>query len=75
MNKSLEDMKFEYNYNLNRLNKGCKYCEEHKNEVDRWLPELFKIYNNMNNILEEISKKTKINSEEISKGFLLEGEK
>lgn len=64
-------LKEQYNYNLKRMNNGCRYCETHKNEVDKWLPELFKIYDNMNNALEEIIKYEKVESRDIREGFII----
>ena len=69
MEERLNAMKTYYNYNLGRFNKGCKYCEEHKDEVDKWLPELFRIYNKMNELLSQINEYENITSESIRNGF------
>lgn len=68
----MNELKEFYNYNLKRFNNGCKYCEEHKDEIDKWLPELFKIYKNMNDTLDEIAKCQEITSKEIIEGFKIE---
>ena len=65
----LGKLKQEYNHNLTRLYNGCKYCEEHRNEVDKWLPELFKIYNKMNELLDEIMKYEQVSNEFVLGGF------
>jgi len=70
-NEYIETLKKIYNYNLNRLNNGCKYCEEHNDEVDIWLPELLKIHQNMNRVLEEILEYEKIGSKDIGEGFVI----
>ena len=67
----LDKLKQEYNHNLTRFNNGCKYCEEHKDEIDKWLPELFKIHGNMGRLLDEIEKYEKVESKQIREGFEL----
>lgn len=65
----LDKLKQEYNNNLERYYKGCKYCEENKDEIDRWMPELLKIVSNLEKLLDEIKKYQTIKKEEILKGF------
>ncbi len=67
----LNAIKAYYNYNLKRFNNGCNYCSVHKNEIDKWLPELFKIYSNMNKALNDIAKCEELKSENIRNGFKL----
>lgn len=70
----MNKLKQEYNYNLARYVNGCNYCEKNRNEIDKWIPELMKILNNMNNVLKEIMKKEKVSEEEILKGFKMKEE-
>ena len=65
----LNELKQEYNHNLARYYNGCNYCEEHRNEVDKWLPELLNIQEKINNLLEEIMKYQKVSNKEILEGF------
>lgn len=65
----MNKLKQEYNYNLTRYVNGCKYCEANRNETDKWIPELIKILNNMNDILKEIMKHEKVSEEDILNGF------
>ena len=67
----LDKLKQEYNHNLTRYYNGCEYCEEHKNETDKWLPELLKIQDKINELLEEIMKRQKVSDKEILEGFEL----
>ena len=67
--RMMYDLKWNYNYNLERYTNGCIYCKKHKKEIDKWLPELLEILNNINSLLEEIMKYQKVNEEEITKGF------
>lgn len=64
----INTLKVNYNYNLMRYYKGCKYCSQHKKESEKWLPELLDILNDMNILLKEIMKYQNID-EEIIKGF------
>ena len=65
----LDKLKQEYNHNLTRHYNGCRYCEEHRSEIDKWLPELLQIQNKMNELLEEIMKQQKVSNKEILEGF------
>ena len=67
----LDKLKQEYNHNLTRLYNGDKYCQEHKDEVDRWLPEIQKIIYILERLLEEITKRQEVSSKEILEGFEL----
>ena len=67
----LDKLKQEYNHNLTRYYNGCKYCEEHNNEIDKWLPELLKIQDKISELLEEIMKQQEVSRKEILKGFEL----
>ena len=59
----------EYNHNLTRYYNGCKYCEEHRKEIDKWQPELLKIQDKINELLEEIIKQQELSDKEILEGF------
>ncbi len=67
----LDKLKQEYNHNLTRYYNGCKYCEEHREEADKWLPQLLKIQDKINELLEGIKKQQKVNRKEILEGFEL----
>ena len=67
----LDKLKQEYNHNLTRYYNGCKYCEEHRDEIDKWLPELLKIQDKISELLEEIMKQQEVSRKEILKGFEL----
>ncbi len=65
----LDKLKQEYNRNLTRLYNGDKYCQEHADEVDKWLPEIQRIYDNINRLLEEIIKQQEVRDKERLEGF------
>ena len=67
----LDKLKQEYNHNLTRLYNGDKYCQEHKDEVDRWLPEIQKILYILEGLLKEIQKSQKVSNKDILEGFKL----
>ena len=67
----LDRLKQEYNYNLKRYYKGCKYIEEHKEEEKKWLPEILRILDNMNELLKKIEKFEDVESNQMLKGFSL----
>ena len=62
----MEELKREYNYNLQRFYNGCKYCEEHIEEIDMWTPELNKIMDKLGDLLNRIGKAS---TKEIMEGF------
>ena len=64
----LDRLKQEYNYNLKRYYKGCKYIEE---EEKKWLPEILRILDNMNELLKKIEKFEDVESNQMLKGFSL----
>ncbi len=67
----LDKLKQEYNHNLIRYYNGCKYCEEHRSEVDKWLPEILKIQDKLGDLITKIKKYQYVGSTEILKGFEL----
>ena len=66
---NLNELKMEYNYNLNRLYKGCNYLEEHPDEEGRYYCELKKIYDKASKIFDEIIKYEEVTPEEAVEGF------
>ena len=68
----LDKLKQEYNHNLTRYYNGCKYLEKcDDEEIDKWLPELLKILNRINELLEKIMKQQEVSRKEILEGFEL----
>lgn len=68
-NKAINDLKWNYNYNLARYKKGCDYCEKHPNELEKWLTELLNILKKMQILLTEIMKYEKVSKIDILEGF------
>ena len=64
-----EELKIMYNEKIKRYYNGCQYIKEHIKEVEKWLPEVIKILDEMNLILEEIQLTENVSEEEILKGF------
>ena len=67
--KAIYDLKWNYNYNLNRFYKGCEYCNKNPQEMDKWLPEISSILDNINFLLTEIMQNIEVTDEEIEHGF------
>lgn len=63
------ELKIMYNEKLRRYYNGCQYVKEHYREADKWLPEVLKILDEINLILEEIQLTEDVGNEEILKGF------
>ena len=59
----------DYNFNLNRLYNGCNYLDEHPEDCDKYLNELFKVYNKIDVIIRQIEKYQKVTSDEVLGGF------
>lgn len=59
-------MKKLYNQILQRYYNGCNYLEEHIDQVEKYLPEVLKLLDILNQILEKIPNATE---EEILNGF------
>ena len=70
--KAIEDLKWNYNHNLNRYYKGCEYCSNHKKDRDKWIPELLEILNNLNLLLDEIMANQDVTEDEILQGFAIQ---
>lgn len=62
----MNNLKQEYNKTLIRYYNGCNYIETHLDQCDRYLPEVLKLLNRMNHILEQIPR---AKEEEILNGF------
>lgn len=65
----LEELKMDYNFNLNRLYNGCNYLDEHPEDCDKYLNELFKVYNKVDVTIRQIEKYQKVTSDEVLGGF------
>lgn len=65
----LKELKMDYNFNLNRLYNGCNYIDEHPEQCNKYIDEIFKIYNKVNELIEEIEKYQKVTSDEVLGGF------
>lgn len=68
----LNELKMDYNFNLNRFYNGCNYIDEHPEDCDKYLNELFKVYNKVNELIEEIEKYQKVTSDEVLGGFAID---
>ena len=66
---NLKELKMDYNFNLNRLYNGCNYLDEHPEDCDKYLNELFKIYNKVDVIIRQIEKYQEVTSDEVLGGF------
>ena len=66
---NLEELKMDYNFNLNRLYNGCNYLDEHPEDCDKYLNELFKVYNKVDVIIRQIEKSQEVTSDEVLGGF------
>lgn len=62
----MEKYKQEYNNLLKRYYNGCKYLNENPQEIEKFMPELLKILENINIIIDE---KDIADSNIISNGF------
>lgn len=61
----MPNLKEEYNKILQRYYNGCNYIEQHIEEVDKYLPEVKRLLDRLNQILEEVP----ATDEEILEGF------
>lgn len=62
----MQKLKEIYNKTLQRYYNGCNYIDEHIEECEKYLPEVMKLLNTLNEILVRIPSATK---EEILNGF------
>lgn len=64
-------LKLDYNKYLKRYYKGFTYVEEHRDEFDKYYPEIMKIENCLVKIIAEIERieKRKLSASEILQGF------
>lgn len=61
----MQKLKELYNKTLQRYYNGCNYIEEHIQETDKYLPEVLKLLDTLNQILKRIP----ATEEEILNGF------
>lgn len=61
----MQKLKELYNKTLQRYYNGCNYIEEHIQEADKYLPEILKLLDTLNQILKRIP----ATEEEILNGF------
>lgn len=61
----MQKIKELYNKTLQRYYNGCNYIEEHTQEADKYLPEVLKILDTLNQILIRVP----ATEEEILNGF------
>lgn len=66
---NLKELKMNYNFNLNRLYNGCNYVDEHPEQCDKYIDEIFKIYKKANEIIEKIMKYQEVSPDETLGGF------
>lgn len=62
----MQKIKEIYNKTLQRYYNGCNYIEEHLEECDKYLPEVMKLLNTLNEVLVRIPNATE---GEILNGF------
>lgn len=65
----LEELKWNYNYNLGRYYNGISYLEKHSKQFDKWINNLLEIRSNIDTLLEEIMKYQEVSKQEILTGF------
>lgn len=63
------ELKMEYNYNLNRYYNGCNYIEQHPDETNKYIDEVMKLLNKVNEILDKITNQEMVTEKEILGGF------
>lgn len=73
--KAMYDLKWNYNYNLNRYYNGCNYISANGENADKYYNELFDILDNLNLLLKEIMKEEDITENEILNGFKINKKK
>lgn len=65
----LEELKWNYNYNLGRYYNGISYLEKHPKQFEKWITEILDIRKNIDELLAEIMKQQEVSREEILIGF------
>ena len=65
----LKEIKIDYNFNLNRLYNCSNYLDKHQEQCNKYIDEIFKIYNKVNELIEEIKKYQEVSSDEVLGGF------
>ena len=66
---SISELKKRYNELLSRLRKGCIYLENNRQDIDKYIPEIEKIQNEMEKITNKIMEKEEMSNEQIINGF------
>lgn len=67
----LDELKFNYNYNLKRYYNADNFLEKHPKQVDKWIKEALEIKENLDVLLNEILKEQEVSKNEILNGFQL----
>ena len=65
----LEELKWNYNYNLGRYYNGISYLEKYPKQFEKWIKKLLEIRTNIDTLLEEIMKYQEVSKQEILTGF------
>lgn len=63
------ELKMEYNYNLNRYYNGCDYIEQHPEQSDKYINDVMKLLTKVNEILDKITNQEMVTEKEILGGF------
>lgn len=66
---SILELKKKYNYYLTRYFNGCKYCEENYSKWDLYMPEVKKLLNVLEKILNKIELQENVTNEQKLRGF------
>ena len=66
---SILELKRQYNYYLKRYLDGCKYCKENYSKWDLYMPEVIKIKNVLEQLLQKIEKQEIVTNEQKLRGF------
>jgi hypothetical protein len=53
---NMDELKAEYNKQLDRLNKGWDYCNSNPEEAEKWSEELYNITKILSNIMNQLDK-------------------
>lgn len=67
--KAMYDLKWNYNYCLNRYYNGCRYIQKHGKKAEKYYEEIFSIIDSLNALLKEIMGQQEVTDDEILYGF------